>query len=77
MAMFRSDDPEGAEKMRAMFGPCQVDEQIRQAIHFCWMALPPEKQNVDEVERQVRRIVERALEDLREDAGAFGIGGSR
>jgi len=34
-----SDD--GAfEDMREMFGPAQIDTQIRQAIHFCWMGLP-------------------------------------
>ena len=31
------------------------------------MGLPKEKKNVDEVERQIRRLVDRGLRDLRED----------
>jgi hypothetical protein len=72
---FDSGDAEGMARMRGMFGPQQVDSQIRQAIQFCWMALPPEKQSVEEVERQIRRIVERALGNLREDSASFGLGG--
>jgi len=32
MAVFESNDPDAAKKMRQMIGPGQVDEQIRQAI---------------------------------------------
>ncbi len=69
-----SDDPDSGDKMRQMFGPGQVDTQIRQAIHLCWMMLPEDKKTVDELEKQFRRIIERALNDLREDAEAFGLG---
>ncbi len=64
-----------AEKMRQWMGPGQVDQTIRHAIHFCWMALPEDKRSVEEVEQQVRRLVDRALKDLREDAAAFGVSG--
>ena len=74
MEEFNPKDPETMKGMRAFFSPQQVDHQIRQAIQFCWMALPPERQNVQEVETQIRRIVERALRDLREDAESFGLG---
>jgi hypothetical protein len=74
MAMFGANDPESADKLRGMFGPTQIDEQIRQAIHFCWMALPDDKKSVAEVEKQIRRLVDRALRDLKEDSKAFGIG---
>jgi hypothetical protein len=73
MAMFpigEGGDP--AERMAEMFGPSQVDHMIRQAVQFCWMGLPNERRSVDEVETQVRRIVERALRDFREDRRAFG-----
>ena len=63
---------DAAEKMADFFGPGQVDQTIRQAIHFCWMALPKDRKNVDELERQVRRIVDRALKDFREDSEQFG-----
>ena len=65
-----SNDP--MAHMKDVFGPAHVDQFIRQAISSCWMALPKERRNVDEVERQVRRLVERALANLREDDAAFG-----
>lgn len=75
MAVFDGNDPESQEQFRSFFGPNQVDQLIRQAISTCWMGLPDEKRTVDEVERQIRRIVDRALRDLRDDSEAFGIGG--
>jgi hypothetical protein len=45
---------------------------FRQAVQFCWMALPKDGRNADELERQVRRLVDRALKDFREDMEAFG-----
>lgn len=74
MAVFDSNDPDAAKKMRQMFGPGQVDEQIRQAIHICWMMLPDDRKTVDELEKQMRRIIDRAFKDLREDTEAFGLG---
>jgi hypothetical protein len=65
------DDEKQNEKMRELMGPGQIDHQIRQAIQFVWMMLPKEKRNVDEVERQIRRVVDRALRDLGEDFENF------
>jgi len=65
------DDDTTPERMREFFSPPQIDHQIRQAMRFCWMALPKEKRNVDEVERQIHRLVDRALRDLREDCDEF------
>jgi hypothetical protein len=62
----------GEERMAEFFGPSQVDQFVRQAIQFCWMALPKERRNSDEVEKQFRRIVDRAFKDMREDNEAFG-----
>ncbi len=75
MAFFEcssGDDEEVAEKMAALFGPQQVDQTIRRAIQFCWMGLPKERRNPDELERQIRRVVDRALKDFREDQESFG-----
>lgn len=66
-----SSESADEEGMSQFFGPGQVDQTIRQAIQMCWMALPKDKKNVEEVESQIRRLVERALKDLREDAEAF------
>ena len=75
MGFFAGSDDESFEKnfdkMREMFGPAQIDQQIRQAIHFCWMSLPKDKRNVDELERQIRRFVDRAFRDIREDFDEF------
>ena len=67
-------DPEQARTMmREMMGPQAVDQLIRQAISMCWMMLPAESKNVESVEREIRRVVDRALNNLKEDAAAFGI----
>jgi hypothetical protein len=68
------DDDAGKNPMEnfsEMMGPGHVDQAVRSAIQACWMALPKDRRTVAEVERQIRRITERALESLREDAGAF------
>jgi len=69
------EDPEEYKHFREFLGPQQVDQLIRHAIQSCWMGLPRGRQNVKEVEKQIRRIVDRALRDLREDASAFSLGG--
>jgi len=77
--MFEKFDPDDADatgRMSSLIGPQQIDSTIRQAMQLCWMVLPSEKRNVDEVEKEIRRIVERAIRDLREDAESFGIGGN-
>ena len=73
MAYLSKDDPEGPDKMRSMFGPGQVDQGVRQAIQMCWMMLPEGSKTVDELEKQFRRIVDRAIKDLRDDSDAFGL----
>ncbi len=73
MAFYSSEDPDAGKKMRQMFGPHQVDQQISQAISTCWMLMPDDKKNPDAVAAEIRRIVERALANLKEDAQAFGI----
>lgn len=66
--------PEDDRKsMRAFLGPQAVDNAIREAISTCWMILPERKRTVATVEAEVRRVVERALTTLRDDASAFGI----
>jgi hypothetical protein len=61
------------DKLWQALGPHHVDQLIRQAISACWMMLPQEKKSAAGVEAEVRRVVERALKDLREDSAAFGV----
>jgi len=69
---FDPSDEDSLENMRQMFSPALVDKTVRQALQMCWIMLPKDKRNVAEVERQFRRIVDRALKDLGEDGQAFG-----
>jgi hypothetical protein len=71
---FNPNDPEAMRRLQSFINPQQLDLQIRQAIQLCWMMLPAEKKTVDEVEKEIRRIVDRALRDLREDSSAFRWG---
>ena len=70
-----SGDEGDAEKMGDFFGPHQVDQSIRQAVQFCWMSLPKERRTPEELEKQVRRLVDRAAEGL--PGGSRGHSGSK
>ena len=69
---FGPNDEESLGNMREFFSPAQVDHSVHQALQMCWMMLPKDKRNVDELERQFRRIVDRALKNMRDDDQAFG-----
>jgi hypothetical protein len=73
MAVFKNDDPEDMKRLRELMGPGHIDKSVRQAIHFCWLMLPEKERTIDELEKQFRRIVDRAIKDLREDSAAFGL----
>lgn len=69
--MFFDATPEG---FSGMISPGEVDSQVKDAIWFCWMNAPKDKKTVEYVDAEIRRITERALKNLREDAKSFGIG---
>jgi hypothetical protein len=72
MMQIHTGEGEGAEeRMAEFFGPGQIDHTIRQAIQFCWMGLAKERRNPEELEKQIRRLVDRALRDFHEDFEAF------
>ena len=58
---------------RDLMGPFMVDQMIHQAIQHCWMSLPDEERSPDRVEQEILRVVHRALQNMREDATAFGF----
>ncbi|MGD0898053.1 MAG: Clp protease N-terminal domain-containing protein [Thermoguttaceae bacterium] len=64
---------ENSKEARDFLGPHAVDRMIRQAIAMCWMVLPDERRSLATVESEIRRVVDRALANLKEDAQAFGI----
>ena len=55
------------EKLAGFFGPGAVNQQLLQVIQTCWLLMPPEKQTLDHVEQEIRRLVDRAFRDMRED----------
>jgi hypothetical protein len=59
-------------KLASIFGPGAVDQAIRQAIQTCWLMLPADKKNPDELEATVRRIFDRAIQNFREDSATLG-----
>lgn len=65
--------PVTGTSMREMMGPLMVDQTIRQAIQHCWMSLPDDERSPDRVEQEILRVVHRALQNMREDAAAFGF----
>ncbi|MGA2254913.1 MAG: hypothetical protein ABSG53_09640 [Thermoguttaceae bacterium] len=71
MQSFDPDDERRAERFHQFFRPDLIDSQIRTAIGGAWMILPKEKRTVDEVERLIRRMVDRAFRDMREDLESF------
>jgi hypothetical protein len=62
------------EKMREFFSPAQVDLSVRQVIQMCWMMLPKKKRNFENVEKEVRRLMERAIRDFKKDFDTFKAG---
>jgi hypothetical protein len=69
-----SGPPKAAvEMLRSLQGPETVDQMLRTAVSMCWILLPDDRKNVDAVEHEIRRLVDRIIANLREDAKAFGI----
>jgi hypothetical protein len=67
---FGPDGPD-QEKMRALLGPGHVSQIVHQAIQSCWMMLPQDRRTIDHLETEVRRLVDRAFRDMREDHASF------
>ncbi len=68
-----SSSGEGEDRMRHFLGPGYVDHMVRQAIQMCWQSLPKERRNVEELKRQMQRLIDRAIRDLEEDRKEFGM----
>ena len=47
-----------------------VDQKIRSGIQDMWLALP-EEANFDDLKRNIDRLVDRALENFKEDLESF------
>ncbi|MGH2609059.1 MAG: hypothetical protein ACRDHF_08215 [Tepidiformaceae bacterium] len=60
-----------ADHMREVMGPFGPDNSMRQAVMTVWRFLPDAERSPEAVEREARRLLERAIRDLREDTEAF------
>jgi len=67
------DNEDNEEQMREFLGAGQVDQMVRHAIQSCWMALPRDKRNTEELKRQLNRMIDRAIRDMEEDRREFGM----
>lgn len=66
------EDANNPEAFRQMMGPGAIDQNLRQAVQFCWMTLPPERRTLDTLEKEVRFLVDRIFREMREDAARLG-----
>lgn len=48
-----------------------VDQKIRETLQSLWLSLPRDEATVENLEKHYRRLVERALNDLKEDMNYF------
>lgn len=62
-----------AELMAAMMGPGYADQAVRGAVQACWMSLPKDRRNIEQLENEMNRLVARAISNLREDNEAFKV----
>jgi hypothetical protein len=64
---------QNSETVKAdLHAPTEEDQLARKTLQSCWRAMPRERRGTDEQERQVHRLVARALREFREDRDEFG-----
>ena len=64
--MVFEEDTVDFSKMTELMGPGMVDRELRQAMHLCWMSLPAERRTIDDLAKEMHRLLARAIENLRE-----------
>ena len=48
-----------------------VDQRLRECLQVLWMALPNERADAMELEQNLKRLVDRAVRDFKEDLELF------
>ena len=56
-----------SEKMAHLLGPAAVDQLLLNTVEMCWIALPPDSRSLDELEKEMRHLLDRAFRNMRED----------
>jgi hypothetical protein len=67
--------PDPKEKMRELLDPMSFTNRcVKDLIRFCWHFLvPPDRKTIDELEKQLHFLIDRAVKDLREDPESLGL----
>jgi hypothetical protein len=63
-----------AEIPVSVAGAMAVDKLITQLFGLCWALLPKERKTFEAFEKEIHRLVDRALRDLKDDCDSFHIG---
>jgi len=53
--------------MGDFLGPGAMDQLLLSVVHTCWTTLPPDRRTLDELETEMRRHLDRAFRNMRED----------
>jgi len=68
----RSEGEPDPEEFFKMLGPGHLAQMVGQAIQTCWMSLPKKRRTIDDLEKEFRRLVDRAFQNIREDESTLG-----
>ena len=68
---FGPQDPESRSKCLRAELPDAANVSIRRAICFGWWLLPEDQRNEENLEREIRRLVDHAIREFREDKDRF------
>ena len=68
---FDPQDPESLSKSLRAEQPDAASDSIRQAIFFGWWLLPEDQRNEENLEREIRRLVDDAIREFRNDRDRF------
>jgi hypothetical protein len=77
MTKLDSKDPESLSKFLHDTFPDAANDSIRKAIVFGWWLLSKDQRTDENLEREIRRLVDDAIRDFREDKDRFlrsGVG---
>jgi hypothetical protein len=65
------NDPESLSKVLRQTSPDLANDSIRKAIIFGWWLLPKDQRTEENLEREIRRLVDDAIRGFREDKDRF------
>lgn len=68
------DDPEEFRKMLREMGPDMISQSFRHPVLLLWMALPPEKKDIETLKASAREQFERVLSSFESDVELLELG---